>query len=348
MHDIISENAYFMHMCLFLAVDVILRCDSIMSSRRWRLIASATYNMAYNRILVTKQEEVYKLAQLRTKRRHPISPKRKKRRLIIWTCFILILGGLLVLLIFGRNKDKEPKNTNRPDLAAVPSVEPSSEPTAEPTPEADRLIICIDPGHGYNDNGSDSSYLGDYSEKDINLPVALKVRDLLVEAGYEVIMTRDSDLTPEGADKDGDGYYSLSPQERAEFANEQKADYFFSIHCDSYPEDESVSGTRFYYYGNGSGDTYNWVSTIAQGFSDFTGADIKIIEKNDDNAYNVLKFARSTAGLVELGFITNRQEAEKLLNADYQRMLAEGLAKGIISYLTVNEVSQAGEADFEG
>jgi N-acetylmuramoyl-L-alanine amidase len=95
------------------------------------------------------------------------------------------------------------------------------------------------------------------TEKDITLPVALKVRDILVGNGYNVIMTRDSDEIPEGADEDNDGFYYRKTEDIAKLANEWGADYFFSIHCDSFPADESVSGPRFYYYVNGAGRPYD-------------------------------------------------------------------------------------------
>jgi N-acetylmuramoyl-L-alanine amidase len=174
------------------------------------------------------------------------------------------------------------------------------------------------------------------TEKHITLPVSLKVRDILLENGYNVIMTRDSDIIPEGADTDNDGFYYRKTEDIARLVNEWGADYFFSIHCDSFPSDESVSGPRFYYYVNGAGTPYEWVNTITEGFTESTGLEAKIVEKTDDNAYNVLRFAESTAGLVELGFITNKEEAEKLITDEYQTRLAEGIANGIMKYIPIN------------
>jgi N-acetylmuramoyl-L-alanine amidase len=280
------------------------------------------------------------MAQTTVKRKHPISPKRKKRRLIIGASSGFILIIIIILLVFGGGKkggEQNPENTGAPVNELNPEASPT--PTADITPEptaASGPLICIDPGHGYSDGGSESAYLSEHNmtEKDINLPVALKVRDILVEHGYNVIMTRDSDIIPEGADDDNDGFYIVQTEDIAKFANDMNADYFFSIHCDSYPDDESVSGTRFYYYKNGAGKPKEWVTAIADGFRQTTGIEPKIIEKTDsDYVQNILKLANNTAGYVELGFISNKEDADSLASPEYQAKLAEGIAAGIMSYI---------------
>ncbi len=200
------------------------------------------------------------MPQVTAKRRHPISPKRKKRRLVFGASFGFILLVILTLIIFGGGKgggQRRPADGGEAEAVLKPATAPT--PSAAPTPTPSGPLICIDPGHGYSDGGSESQYLDVYgmTEKDINLPVALKVRDILIEKGYNVIMTRDSDKIPEGADADGDGFYYRKTEDIARFANETGCEYFFSIHCDSYPADESVSGTRFYYYINGAGKPTN-------------------------------------------------------------------------------------------
>jgi N-acetylmuramoyl-L-alanine amidase len=50
----------------------------------------------------------------------------------------------------------------------------------------------------------------------------------------------------------------------------------------------------------------------------------------------VLRYAESTAGLVELGFISNKEEAEKLMTEEYQALLAEGIANGIMKYIPLS------------
>ncbi|MFR2466197.1 MAG: N-acetylmuramoyl-L-alanine amidase family protein, partial [Clostridia bacterium] len=86
--------------------------------------------------------------------------------------------------------------------------------------------LVIDPGHGGNDGGNDQ---GEVKESVLNLEIALKLRNALREKAPEiqVIMTREDDT-----------YVSL--EERAKLANELQADFFISIHCNSFQDDTSV------------------------------------------------------------------------------------------------------------
>lgn len=79
----------------------------------------------------------------------------------------------------------------------------------------ENLLIAVDPGHGGKDPGA---LIEGYKEKDINLNVALKLRDILTKNGIDVIMTRDKDKT-------------VDLQQRCDIANKAHANYFISIHC---------------------------------------------------------------------------------------------------------------------
>ena len=74
--------------------------------------------------------------------------------------------------------------------------------------------VVIDPGHGGSSSGA---VLGDRQEKDDNLRLSLLVRDILVERGYTVVMTRDGDT-------------DVSLEDRCKIANKAKASLFVSIH----------------------------------------------------------------------------------------------------------------------
>ncbi|MBI5544535.1 MAG: N-acetylmuramoyl-L-alanine amidase [Deltaproteobacteria bacterium] len=80
-----------------------------------------------------------------------------------------------------------------------------------------QYLICVDPGHG----GTDSGALGcGLSEKDINLDTALRLRTLLQEVGFNVIMTRDSDV-------------AVALAQRTDYANAQAATRFVAIHSNA-------------------------------------------------------------------------------------------------------------------
>ena len=97
------------------------------------------------------------------------------------------------------------------------------------------MKVCIDPGHG----GSQPGAVGPNGtlEKDITLAVSLKLRDLLKAQGFEIIMTRETDKDVRTRPQENE------LQARCNVANNAKADYFVSIHCNA-AEDKSAHGFR--------------------------------------------------------------------------------------------------------
>ena len=112
--------------------------------------------------------------------------------------------------------------------------------------EDGQILIVVDAGHGLFDVGAiNEENLGTVTEADINFAVALALSEYLNERGYTVVMTHDGITKPETEYDDGEDTYG--PSERADFSNAQAADLFISIHCDSFPDNKDVYGTRLYY-----------------------------------------------------------------------------------------------------
>lgn len=93
--------------------------------------------------------------------------------------------------------------------------------------------VVIDPGHGGENEGTTGS--GDLVEKDVTLDIALRLRDLLEDDLYEVVLTRDEDR-------------EINLEERARLANEQGGDIFVSIHVNWLP-DRQARGLETFYLG---------------------------------------------------------------------------------------------------
>ncbi len=89
--------------------------------------------------------------------------------------------------------------------------------------------IVLDPGHGGKDNGAQGAV---YREKDLTLKLSRKVADLLKRAGYNIVLTRNSDV-----------YLTLD--RRVQIAREKKANLFLSIHVNA-TQDRSISGIESY------------------------------------------------------------------------------------------------------
>lgn len=192
----------------------------------------------------------------------------------------------------------------RPYLdAQTPSV-PSPRPS-----QPRRGLIVIDPGHGGKDPGAVST-LG-YYEKEVNLAVARYLEGMLRQKGFATLMTRQSDL-----------YVSL--EERAAVANLHAADLFVSVHADSV-DSSSPNGFTVYVARVASSRSTQVAQSIIRGLSG-TGTNNRGLRKAN---YQVLVKTRCPAVLIELGYVSNPWEAQRLREPDMQRRLAQAIATGI-------------------
>lgn len=192
----------------------------------------------------------------------------------------------------------------------LPEEKPSG-PNYKPV-NPGKSTIVIDPGHGGTDPGAVRSGV---NEKDITLPVSLKVEKILRDKGYNVVMTRSTDR-----------YVSLS--ERANIANNVNADAFVSIHANSVKNAPNANGIETLY--NTSLDK-ELAKCIQEEVIKATGATNRSIKHRPNLA--VLRRTKMPASLIELGFITNERERKMMINNGYQNILARGIVSGIEKFL---------------
>ena len=199
-----------------------------------------------------------------------------------------------------------------PDLPAGEAAEPDRYQGEEPAPSGSAsAVVVIDPGHGGVQPGCEFDGV---LEKDITLAVSLLLREELEERGVTVILTRDGDE-------------DVELEDRCAIANEAGADLFVSIHCNSFTEDASVSGFEGYYYQSPAGKRL--AERILQAAADRSVRTRHVKEEN----YLVLRDTSMPSALLEIGFLSNKGEREKLLSADYQAELAGAVAEGILDTL---------------
>ena len=201
----------------------------------------------------------------------------------------------------------EPKNTGLVELKLVHA----------PTKPEDLLVI-IDAGHGGTDPGAkavDGSY-----EKSYNLDVAKRLNENLKELGFNTLMTREDDV-----------YTSL--QERADAANWNYADFFVSIHFNAYMN--KTQGIETLYYPNTPSEAYNINNKeIASIFQEEI---IKALKRPSRGVVArpdlfVLNKTNMPAILVELGFITNKEELSYIKKSSYKEDAAKALTVSLIRY----------------
>lgn len=188
-------------------------------------------------------------------------------------------------------------------------------------------VIAIDAGHGGPDGGAVSRQ--GVIEKDINLSIALYVRDYLQQAGALVVMTReiDKDLADEGTR----GYSRRKTEDlkqRVRQIEDKQADLFISIHMNSVPSNR-WSGAQVFYTPNHPDN---------EGLANLLQAEmIRNLENTDRIAKTVstvylLQALKIPSALVEVGFLSHPEEARLLAEETYQRKVAASIYNGILRY----------------
>ncbi len=209
----------------------------------------------------------------------------------------------------------------------------NSEDTVPPDDDP-RITICLDAGDGFGDGGTGSGYLGDVKEKDITLAVVKLLEKKLDEMGFRLFLTHDGVTFPETILDDGNNLYK--PQERVSYAKRLDIDFFLSIHCDSYPSDPSVRGTRLY-YSNGTSfasKTASAAECMKNGINAALPNEKKAVLRpmDHESSYYVVRENRVPSVLIEIGFVSNAADAANMLNPDWLNKLAEGIAAGLLAY----------------
>ena len=191
------------------------------------------------------------------------------------------------------------------------------------TAPSKKIIVAIDPGHGGNDPGKVGS-LGSL-EKDINLSIALKLRDKLMEEGCQVVITRceDTNLATPGAQNKK----SSDMSNRVELINDSGADVLISIHQNSY-SDSNVKGTQVFYYG-GSDESRMLAEKLQKSFIENvdTSNHRKAKEGND---YYILRKTSCPGVIIECGFLSCPEEESKLMDDGYQNKIVDAIAEVIL------------------
>ncbi len=219
-------------------------------------------------------------------------------------------------------------------------------------------IIVLDAGHG----GKDPGAVGykKYREKIVVMQIAKEVQSILKKRGYKVYMTRS-----------GDKFVKLS--NRTKYANKKDADIFISIHANA-AKSKSVNGIECYFLSKSRTSRASRVAAKEnsadisamnrygkQSFLNFL-SHYKILASNKlaidlqrgilgslnknykkvrdggvrEGPFWVLVGAQMPAVLVEVGFISNKAEAKRLVSIKYQKRLAMGIADGIERYFANN------------
>lgn len=185
------------------------------------------------------------------------------------------------------------------------------------SPLKDRIIV-IDAGHGGSDPGAAANGI---VEKHLALDVSKRVEAKLKKAGANVLMTRSGDTFP-------------SLKDRTEYAKKNFAETFVSIHGNA--ATPSASGSEVFYdtSGNPNGAESRVLAQYIQNNI------VRMAGMNDrgakDTGFYVIKNNNVAAVLVELGFMTNKSDANKLKSEKYKDIYAEAIYQGLVQYYSTD------------
>lgn len=254
-----------------------------------------------------------------------------------------------------------PSPSVTPTPRTTPSVSPTATASADRAPTAGALsadqsagerqaatgaghIVGIDPGHqgphvdmsATEPNGPGSAQMkakatsgtsGVYSglgEYQLNLDVSLKLREVLQERGYQVVMTRTDNDT------------AISNAERALLAAEGGAEIYVRIHANG-SDDHGVQGALSMcpsqdnpYVAELYGDSLRLSQQLLDSYCAATGFEDRGVQITDD--MTGINWSRVPVTILEMGFMTNEHDDLAMAQADFQQTMAEGIADGIDAY----------------
>lgn len=191
-------------------------------------------------------------------------------------------------------------------------------------------IILVDPGHGGMDGGAESK--SGTVEKSINLNIGLKLKKILENEKFNVIMTREKDkgLYTEGGTIRKKKLEDLN--NRCEMKEKSNCDMFVSIHLNMFPESKYY-GAQVWYSENQ--DSKRLAHIIQENLRKDLDNNNKRIEKQALGKYKILRAGKDVPSvIVECGFLSNYEEEQKLKDESYQQKIAESLGKSIEEYYT--------------
>lgn len=190
--------------------------------------------------------------------------------------------------------------------------------------------VVLDAGHGGEDGGAVSA--SGVAEKDINLQIALLLRDLLEANGVKVVMTRTTDtlLYDKNADYEGRKKV-LDLAARREIAEQTEDAVFVSIHMNAYPQTQ-YNGLQVWYSKNCE-SSYFLAKTLQSTAKLHLQPDNDRAIKGATSAIHLLHRLTCPAVLVECGFLSNPEEAALLSTEEYQQQLALVIFLGITEWM---------------
>lgn len=198
----------------------------------------------------------------------------------------------------------------------------------------DLPIIVLDAGHGGMDGGCTSAT--GVCEKGINLNILLNLRDMLVTYGYEVEVTRDTDISIHDSGIEGIANQKSSDMDnRLALFNKHKNAVCISIHQNQFT-DSKYSGAQMFYSATNS-KSQKLAEILQKKFVAYLQPENRRETKLCGKELFLCYFSENPTVMAECGFLSNPEEAEKLNTEEYQKQVAFTLFSGINEYVSAKK-----------
>jgi N-acetylmuramoyl-L-alanine amidase len=197
--------------------------------------------------------------------------------------------------------------------------------TTTPSTPSTGKVILLDPGHGGTDPGS-KSFDGKTLEADLVLTYSLKIRTKLQSAGYKVVMVRETD-------KECDKYAESTTAElscRTKMSAANKADIYISVHANAFQYSSAYGTETFYSENNPKPAESKRLATLIQ-------QNIYPVMNTYNRGYKpanyyVLKYNTVPSALLEIGFLTNTNDLNRMKNTTIQDRFASAVVTSVNQY----------------
>ena len=180
-----------------------------------------------------------------------------------------------------------------------------------------KYTVCIDPALGGSDSGASANGL---KEKDVTLSVALKLKSELEQRGVKVVLTRDSDKT-------------VTNEARVAACDKAQSDLLVSLRLNS-AQNITVSGFELWVSNKKPANSVSAAEAIGKSMSTISGIRTRGVKygtvTNADENYYVNSRSKCASLVIQLGFISNKEDASLLKNNDSE--VASKIAQGIVTY----------------
>ena len=266
-----------------------------------------------------------------------------RRTVISWISKAGAAALLAVLALTGCGNG--PSAAEEPTGTQPPMREVELEqPQAKAAREFRDILIAVDPGHqswavdmsapepnapgstvmkAKATNGTVGTYSGIY-EYELNLDVSLRLRDVLEDRGFSVLLTREDNET------------AISNAERAVLANEAGADVLLRIHANG-SEDPAAAGalalvpsSENVYVGALADESARLAETVLTSYCAATGIENRGLQNND--TMTGINWSERPVAILEMGFMTNEHDDMAMADDAFRQRMAEGIADGLEAY----------------